>query len=217
MKDVSLQIPFVPELDSLSLKQAGEWLQSHSQHHIIGIVNLPDVAAYRPDASFAIARGGECLFVHFMVACEDLRAVNTEPLSPVAQDSCVEFFMQVPGDPEYWNFEFNCIGTVNASHRVTRPEAVRLTPREIATIGRWGTCGTTPFAERPGHHVWTLTVSIPLRLVRLNADNLPSCIMANVYKCADKTAHPHLLSWAPITVDRPNFHEPAHFAPMYFD
>lgn len=215
--DKSLRIPFVARLDSMPLDEAGEWLQHHAVHHTIGIVNWPQVVDYRPDASFAIARGKERLYIHFMAAGEDLRAVNTEPLSPVAQDSCVEFFMQVPGDPEYWNFEFNCIGTVNASHRVTRPEAVRLTEQEIATIGRVGSCGTAPFAERPGFHRWTLTVSLPLRLVRLDADHLPPCIMANVYKCADKTAHPHLLSWAPIAVERPNFHEPAHFAPMFFE
>ncbi len=212
----ALHIAFAPQIDALPLCEAGAWLSRHEKHHAIACVNWPQVYDYRPEASFAIARTNENLYLHFMVDGEDLRAVNTEPLSPVAQDSCVEFFMQVPGDPEYWNFEFNCIGTVNASHRVTRPAAVRLTPEQIASIGRHASSGTEPFAERLGRHRWTLTVRIPLSLIGIDADNSPSKIMANVYKCGDKTSHPHFVSWAPIPIEKPNFHVPAYFAPMYW-
>lgn len=29
---------------------------------------------------------------------------------------------------------------------------------------------------------------------------------ANFYKCADKTSHPHWLTWAPVDYPKPKFH-----------
>ena len=74
--DKSLRIPFVARLDSMPLDEAGEWLQHHAVHHTIGIVNWPQVVDYRPDASFAIARGKERLYIHFMAAGCQHRAVE---------------------------------------------------------------------------------------------------------------------------------------------
>ena len=155
------------------------------------------------------------VYIHFMVTENDLRAVNTANLSPVADDSCVEFFMQVPGQKEYWNFEFNCIGTVNASHRETRPNAIRLNDCEIASIKRFASCGNSPFELAEGERSWTLTIAIPLALIGIDKSDMPSHIMGNFYKCGGKTLHPHYLSWAPIHTEKPNFHVPEFFAPIY--
>ena len=38
---------------------------------------------------------------------------------------------------------------------------------------------------------------------------------ANLYKCGDKTSHPHWASWAPIT--KLNFHLPDCFVPVVFE
>ncbi|MDD7096358.1 MAG: carbohydrate-binding family 9-like protein, partial [Bacteroidales bacterium] len=133
---------------------------------------------------------------------------------PVANDSCVEFFLKTPTSDEYWNFEFNCIGAVNASHRVTRPGAIRLTDEQIASIKRHPSCGTEPFGEKPGIHTWTLTIAIPLTLIGINSADMPSHISGNFYKCAGKATHPHYLSWAPIKSEKPNFHLPEFFAPI---
>lgn len=182
--------------------------------HCIGCINWPNVYDYAPDAKFAIAHSLSHLYVKFFITGEDLRAVNNKNLSPVAQDSCVEFFLQVPGSSEYWNFEFNCIGTVNASHRVERPNATRLNDQEIASIGRYSSCGSQPFEEKTGVHEWSLTIAIPFALIGIDPENMPSHIMGNLYKCGDKTSHPHYLSWNPITTDKPNFHAPQFFGKL---
>ncbi len=200
-------------LDAMPVKGVDDELRSLPQH-IIDCVNWPQVCDYKPQASFSIAHSKQYIYVRFAVEGEDLRAVNTANQSLVSQDSCVEFFMQIDGSPEYWNFEFNCIGTVNASHRVERPRPVRLSDEQIASIKRYASCGNEPFEEKSGNHKWSLTIAIPLALVGI--ENV-HCIMANFYKCADRTSHPHYLSWAPIPTEKPNFHLPQYFGKLIFE
>ena len=41
-------------------------------------------------------------------------------------------------------------------------------------------------------------------------------IKGNFYKCGDKTAHKHYLSWSPIDLDSPNCHCPEYFGVIRF-
>ncbi len=209
---MQLDIPHIDALDGISIDKVGEWMELHCDKHFIACVDWKAVAPYQPISAFSIAHSARYIYVSFTTTGQDLRAVNSANLSPVAQDSCVEFFLQVPGSKEYWNFEFNCIGAVNASHRETRPNPTRLTDGQIATILRHSTVGSAPFDERHGWHTWRLTVAIPCALI--GVDDSTPCIMGNLYKCADKTAHPHYLSWAPIDLERPNFHCPQFFGQL---
>jgi hypothetical protein len=40
---------------------------------------------------------------------------------------------------------------------------------------------------------------------------------ANFYKCADKTSHPHWLTWAPVNYPKPKFHLPEYFGRIEFE
>lgn len=210
------QIISLPQLDKMPLRTVGEYLDSNVEHQVIASVNWSEEFPYKPYTTFVIAVSRTRLYVFFSVISNDLRAVNFEDLSPVADDSCVEFFMQVPGNDEYWNFEFNCIGALNGSHRVERPAPTRLTQSELASIERYASCGTEPIQEQEGTYCWDLTVSIPLSLVGLDADNLPEYIKGNFYKCAGKTAHRHYVSWNPIDAPKPDFHRPDCFGTLWF-
>lgn len=209
----SVTVPTVDTLDAMSIEDVALFLYTQPKHDI-KCINWPNVHDYCPKTTFAMAKSSKYIYVRFDVNGEDLRAVNTQNLSPVAQDSCVEFFLQVPGSPEYWNFEFNCIGTVNASHRVERPNATRLNDNQIATIKRFSSCGTQPFDEITGEHAWSLTIAIPLSMINATEAQY---IMGNFYKCADKTSHPHYLSWCPIKSEKPNFHLPQFFGKIVFE
>lgn len=66
-----------------------------------------------------------------------------------------------------------------------------------------------------GMRRWSVAMCIPFRLIGVDPDNLPSSLKANFYKCADKAAHPHFLSWNPIPVPSPDFHRPEHFGTLY--
>ena len=57
----------------------------------------------------------------------------------------------------------------------------------------------------------------PSHLIGLDPANLPHSIRANFYKCGDKTAHPHYLSWSPIDTPKPDFHRPDFFGELLLD
>ena len=206
----------LPELDKMPLRMAGEYLDSHLEHEVIGCACWSDKFPYKPYATFVIAVSATRLYVYFSVISKDLRAVHTTDLSPVADDSCVEFFMQVPGNDEYWNFEFNCIGTLNASHRINRPSPTRLNADQLASIKRYASCGVDPIENQEGTFCWDLTVSIPLSLLGLDADNLPDFIRGNFYKCGAKTLHPHYVAWNTVDTPNPDFHRPECFGTLWF-
>ena len=49
----------------------------------------------------------DMLHVHLRATESDIRAEYTEPLSPVCQDSCLEFFFMPEGEDRYFNYEIN--------------------------------------------------------------------------------------------------------------
>lgn len=198
-------------LDTLNMKECGMYLENHFPKLHINCVNWPSAYSYQPICLVCGAFSADYLYVHFVVREDTILAENINNLSSVANDSCVEFFLKTPYSDEYWNFEFNCIGAVNASHRVLRPNAVRLTDEEIASIKRYASCGTEPFSAKAGIHTWTLTVGIPLALIGIADNHFPDRIYGNFYKCAGMSPNPHYLSWAPIKSEKPNFHLPEFF------
>ena len=206
----------LPHLDKMPLHQVGEYLDSNVEHQMIESVNWSEEYPYKPITTFVVAVSLTRLYVFFSVISKDLRAVNRDDMSPVAQDSCVEFFMQVPDSDEYWNFEFNCIGALNASHRAERSNPTRLTPEELTSVKRYASCGDEPFEEQEGTFCWDLTVSIPLALVGLDGEALPEFIEGNFYKCGSKTRHPHYVSWNPVVGAKPDFHRRDCFGTLWF-
>lgn len=164
-----------------------------------------------------MAYSDKFLYVNYFVRCNYLRAVNYKNNSPVAEDSCVEFFLQTPGSEEYWNFEFNCIGAINASHRKDRKYPIRLTDMELATVKRYATCGNNPFQELEGIFNWGLAIAIPFELIGVDVSKRPIEMKGNLYKCASATSMPHYLSWAPIKTDKPDFHRPEYFGKIILE
>ena len=211
-----LTIPFYPQLDEMLLEDASNFLEQEETKHHIGCRNWAEKFPYHPLTAFTIAYSNKYIYVDFYVRGNYLKAVNYTNNSPVAEDSCVEVFLQVPGSKEYWNFEFNCIGTVNASHRETREYPTRLNDNEISQIKRYASCGTRPFEEMEGIFSWNLIIAIPFSLIGINENELPEKILGNFYKCGSKTSNPHLLSWSPIVYPKPDFHRPEFFGELFF-
>ena len=181
--------------------------------YLINSVNWPDRFPYQPEARVEVNNDHENLFLHFFVRGEQLRAVTTQDQGPVWEDSCVEFFCQVPGNPYYFNFETNCIGAMVASRRLARDKDVqRLTPDEMALIERQCSFPREPIPERDGIFTWEVQLRIPLSLIfRDNPPAFPQTLRANFYKCGDKTRLPHFVSWQPILLPNPDFHCPQFF------
>ena len=207
----TLHIPYTPALDNLSLEEVANALEDGGARFSVESLNWPGEFPYRPLTVITAAHSGKFIYLDFLVRCNYLRAVNYADQSPVSEDSCVEVFLQCNEGGDYWNFEFNCIGAVNASHRIHRPEPTRLTSEELASIRRFPTCGTKPFCEVEGLFTWNLLVVIPLKLLGIDTVEPGTILRGNFYKCASAASQPHFLSWNPIDTPAPDFHRPEFF------
>lgn len=210
-----LKVPYLATLDVLDLSSVGFLMENKAQRESIDTINWVEYP-YKPIVAFDIARSDSNLYIRYFVKGNSLKALYDLDGSPVYTDSCVEFFMKRVDDRNYYNFEFNCIGTCDASYRQSRDVKQSLTPEEYASIRRYSSLEHHTFIEKLGVYSWELVVAIPFRLMGLDPDNLPEKILGNFYKCADDTEFPHFVSWSPIGMPAPNFHCPDFFGEIIF-
>lgn len=213
--NANLDIIGIDTLDAFGLDEALLQIGARAEKNQIACVDWPDSYPYAPATTFSVAHTGENLYVLFEAEDEWLRAEVDKNLGPVASDSCVEFFVKLPDGKEYFNFEFNCIGRINASHRESRNNPTRLTAEQLSQIRTLASCGREPFAEKHGKFKWSLLVSIPLGLIGAEGLAEGGMLLGNFYKCAGKSHKPHYLSWAPIATETPNFHVPEFFGELH--
>lgn len=212
----TLILPRLDGLDSAETDQREHLLLQYGATGLIDRVNWPEASAARPFAAFVAAYSASGIYINYIVRGRGLRAENTADLSAVASDSCVEFFVEPHGDGRYWNFEFNCIGALNASHRVERDKPTRLSPAELAQVKRWPSLGTAAIKDTDGMHAWQLMVFIPFAILGMNSIPTHS-FRANFNKCGSATVEPHFLSWSPIRTPKPDFHRVEYFGTLTFD
>lgn len=213
----TLHVPFIPELNSLEPDEVIKSLDEHGARQTIDTLNWKEEFPYKPLTAISIAHSGTHIYIDFIVRCNYLRAVNYENNSHVHQDSCVEFFVAPKGLVPYYNFEFNCIGTVHAAKRTDRHNGTLLSDEQLDKIIRVPSCGTRPFEELEGMFSWNLLVEIPLELIGIKYEGKPIEMRGNFYKCADLATTPHFLSWAPIDTPAPDFHRPEFFGNIILD
>lgn len=208
----SLDAPFLPDLDDLPANKIIEALDGKGEKRTVECLNWKEQFPYRPFTTFSIAHSKKYIYIDFFVRSNYLRAVNFKNNSDVYQDSCVEFFVAPEEGGPYFNFEFNCIGTVHAAKRKDRHSGQLLPDEQLDRIIRYPSCGTKPFNEVEGIFTWNLLVAIPLDIIGVTyQENVPIKLWGNFYKCADKTSSPHFLSWSPIDTPQPDFHRPEFF------
>jgi len=176
-------------------------------------VNWPEGWPEKPETTVEVKNDHEWLRLSYHVKGEQLRAVTTEDQGPVWEDSCVEFFCQVPGEEYYMNFETNCIGAMVGSRRKGRAKDVQpFSAEEMGQIQRICSFPREAFEEKDGLFEWKVELAIPLKLIfREKMPVFPQKLKVNFYKCADKTKKPHYVSWQPIKLPTPNFHCPEFF------
>ena len=181
--------------------------------YAIDKVNWPNEFPEKPEVCVEVSNDHEALRLRYYVRGEQLRAATIDDQGPVWEDSCVEFFCQIPGDRHYINFETNCIGAMVASRRLGRAEDVQpFTPEEMAQIERHCSFPRQAIEERDGWFEWQVELRIPLTLIfREIKPTFPQRLRVNFYNCADRTKKPHFLSWQPINLPNPNFHCPEFF------
>lgn len=191
-------------------------LETQGQRISIDTLNWEHEFPYRPLVAADLAYSEEGIILHFFVHGEDIRTLSPGDGNYVHEDSCVEFFMQREAGESYINFEFNAAGVCYASHHKTVQDSTLLSEAEFASIKRIATYQGERLEQTEGIYNWEVTALIPWAIMGYAEAELPSSMRANLYKCGDKTAHPHFVSWAPITEEQPAFHRPQFFGELYF-
>ena len=150
------------------------------------------------------------LLVYLWAKEKNIRAEYTAPLSPVHEDSCLEFFFMPAGEERYLNFEINPNGCLHIGFGRDRYDRDRILLPDPQAYFRIRTERTT--------EGWEAEYRIPGELLlRCYPEFAFSGILrANVYKCGDKTEHAHYLAWHPVNSATPDFHRPESFGEMLF-
>ncbi len=187
----------------------------------------PESSDHHPTVECKLLHDGRTIYGMYRVQDRYVRAVAEKYNDSVCCDSCVEFFVEPAGGRGYLNFEFSGNGTLLLYHvRDHRrgekgfadynavPEALVKGMEIFTTLPQ----KVEPEITEPT--TWRLSFKLPLAVFEdeMKADfgNLSGQEWrANFYKCADKTSHPHWISWQPVTVK--NFHLPECFAPIKFE
>ena len=181
--------------------------------------SIPELEAdrilWKPDCGIRafgrICHDAQHLFVCLRAAEKQIRAEYTAPLSPVHEDSCLEFFFMPKGENRYFNFEINPNGCLHVGFGHGREDSTVLFRKDMARFFEIRT-GKTPDG-------WEACYRIPLSFLCLfwPGFSFTGILLANVYKCGDKTAHEHYLSWNPVSSGTPDFHRPEDFGVMRFE
>lgn len=212
-------IPYMPVLDALDLNSHEMIMETKALRLPIMCNNWVEEYPYTPIAVADIAYSDKGIYCRFWSKGVGLKASYVEDGGKVHEDSCVEFFMKLPDVDFYYNFEFNCIGVCDAARRISREESTPLDTPEYSMIGRATSERPGLIFDRPqGIQSFWVSVFIPFELlgISVGAPTFPDYILANLYKCGDKTSAPHFSSWQPVVASHPDFHRPEQFVPLYF-
>ncbi len=185
----------------------------------------PESSDHRPITRAKLLYGFDALYGIFRVEDRFVRCVHRRHQDPVYKDSCVEFFVQPPAGGGYFNFEFNCGGTLLSSfitdHLRTDDGFAafhRLSKSDVRDIAIFHSQPHIVEPEIEGPVTWYLEFGIPYRLLEKYAGRVAISSAdpwsGNLYKCADETSHPHWAAWSPV--DELNFHLPRCFGKFVF-
>lgn len=206
-----LNIPYHPSKDSI--EKFSELLNSQEKNEINCL--LWD-SKFSGKVYFTICHNGETLFIKFFVIEKDVIAKHTHINDPVYEDSCVEFFIAFDDDTNYYNLEFNSIGTCLAQYGSTfKPDRKLLTVESLQEIK---TVSSIKDPNAEGLIEWELTVAIPKQVFAYTQINNFSNKKAkvNFYKCGDDLPEPHFICWNEIKSKELNFHKPEFFGEAVF-
>lgn len=218
-QNMELKVKEIKYADNIDLDVVSRLLEEHSEKNKIAILNW-DSFSYLPLVEFRIARHENNLWIKFYVSEENILAQFTKPNSSTHKDSCVEFFVEPVQNGNYYNFEFNCIGTTHLAYGPDRHDRKFVDPKIIQEkIQIKSSLGDQPFEERGGGHNWEMTIIIPADVfVFSNTIELSDLTAkANFYKCGDATSKKHYVSWNPVGTERPDFHRAEFFGTLVFD
>lgn len=213
----SAHIPHLEFDPSLDFKAVESLIKGNGAIIPIDTVNWPESFPYAPEAKAYLAHDDNSLTILYEVRGLDLRALELEDNAHPWENSCCEFFVGIPGSNEYMNFELVCNGALLVARGEGRDGREKLPSDVVSGLIRKGTLDRKIYDEPDREFEWGIFLQIPFDLIPGMDEGFPESLKANFYKCANKSAHPHFLSWNPIKTPTPDFHRPEYFGTLYFD
>lgn len=201
----------------VALPEAGHLLETQTVTNPLDTVNW-EYFSYLPSVKFRIGHVNNEIWLKYYITEKHILAKETHTNGEVYKDSCVEFFVSFDGK-NYYNCEFNCIGTTHLAYGPGRNNRTFVDPKIIKKIEIESSLGNQPFEERNGNFEWEMMIRIPV--VCFAFDNIKSLkdlkATANFYKCGDGTSEPHYVTWNPIETENPDYHCPEYFGKVEFE
>lgn len=195
---------------------------------ISNVNEYPTATDHHPMTTLKLLHDDTNIYGLFTVKDRYVRAIATTYQDSVCRDSCCEFFFKPSVGPGYFNLEISAGSTFLlyyvADCTITDhgfKEYYKVAPEH----GRLVTVKTTmphiiePEIEEPTD--WQAMFTIPTETLEPYCGKIGTlngqAWTANIYKCADRTSHPHWLSWAPLPKPFPGYHQPAYFQALLFE
>jgi len=194
-----------------------------------GTINIasfrPESKNHRPTTRVKLVYNRDGISGLFHVKDRYVRSVHTKHQESVCQDSCVEFFVRPKFDKGYFNFEFNCGGTMHLSYIRDNTRTSKgfkdfhmLAASELRHVEIHHSLPKVVEPEITKRTDWTIQFFVPFFLMEKYVGKIGFPAgqewRANFYKCADHTSHPHWASWQRLS--ELNFHMPQHFGAIKF-
>ncbi|UOE46614.1 carbohydrate-binding family 9-like protein [Mucilaginibacter sp. SMC90] len=180
------------------------------QHALWGSVPLQE-------SMVSIAYDGHGIWLTFDVFDKFLQSKKRHFNDDVHHDNCVEFFLRFPGDINYYNFEFNCLGSIKAA---CGPDRYRREFLPVEVLKRVDQSLQVSISNQNNQGLinWKIKVHIPLKAFHFNklASLKNLTCEANFTKCGDMLTQPHYFSWVHIDTPTPDFHRPEFFGQIHF-
>ncbi|MEO6001011.1 MAG: carbohydrate-binding family 9-like protein [Chitinophagaceae bacterium] len=170
---------------------------------------------YKPSVIFSMAYNPSAFLLKFFVHKNQIRVLNYITNSAIWEDSCVEFSISFDDGANYYNIEFNCIGTGLIGYGKSKRHRALL---DTGIVNKVKTLSNI-HAEKGKKVSWELTMIIPLSVfTHTPLSNLANTkCRANFYKCGDLLPMPHFVSWSNIKSPTPDFHLPDYFGSLQFE
>ena len=210
---MKIEVPFLENLAGTNIKNP---TQANFSMHKIDHSPWEKKRIY-PEVSFTIAHSSNAIIIRYFVTEEEIRAMYLHHNDPVYKDSCVEFFIAFEDDENYYNLEFNCLGTCLAGYGPNVQSRELLPVELIAKIDTYTTIDRSQGGQTTPIN-WQLSMSIPIELFKFHKIEQLNGMTAraNFYKCGDDLKSPHYLCWNKIKHPKPNFHLPKFFGELKF-
>lgn len=173
--------------------------------------------AYKPQVDFAIACSDTSILLKYYVTEEVIRAYYNRVNDPVYKDTCVEFFIALDNEVNYYNFEFNCVGNCLVGFGPDRNRRELLKYSSLKKLRTQTLIKSIDVDDQSLVH-WELTLEIPFDAFSFHSISSlqgRTC-RANFYKCGDELAKPHYVTWNNIVSEAPNFHLFPYFGKLQF-